>query len=42
MSNKKKIKLREQKEIVPFIIAIFKGANINERWNGAAIITALF
>lgn len=42
MSNKKKIKLREQKEIVPFIIAIFKGANINERWNGAAIITHYF
>lgn len=42
MSNKRKIKLREQKEIVPFIIAIFKGANINERWNGAAIITHYF
>lgn len=42
MSNKRKIKLREQKEIVPFIIAIFKGANINERCNGAAIITHYF
>ncbi len=42
MTNKKKIKLREQKEIVPFIMAVFKGANINERWNGAAIITHFF
>ena len=42
MPPKKKIKLREQKEIVPFIIAIFRGANINERWNRAAIITHYF
>ena len=42
MSNKKKIKLREQKDIVSFILAIFNGANINERWNGDAIITHYF
>lgn len=42
MANKKKIKLREQQEFVPFIMAIFKGANINERWKGSAIVTHYF
>ena len=42
MANQKKIKLREQQEIVPFIMAILKGANINERWKGSAIVTQYF
>ena len=42
MANQKKIKLREQQEFMPFMMAILKGANINERWKGAAIVTHYF
>ena len=42
MANQKKIKLREQQEIVPFFMAILKGANINERWKGSALVTQYF
>lgn len=42
MAKQKKIKLREQQKIVPFIMAILKGANINERWKGSALVTQYF